>query len=475
MNTELSFITLLLVFFGGLSICLWMQGRVTRAQKALDTAQARLQAIFDSTGFGVAITTPKGEYLEANSYWSEKLGYTQEEIQHITHTDITHPDDIAISRQQLAALTNGEINGYCLEKRFLRKDGQIFWAMLSVTAIRQADGRIDSIVGIVHDINDRNLARSRLQRIIQNIPVALLVVGSGDRIEHVNDAFYRLFGYPEGSIDTIHHWREMAYPDPDERNRIVTQASQMVETSRQSGKSCGPMHARVRCYNGDDKDVDLHYIDLDGIGIWTITDITEHRALLEAMRNTNDHLLGQLSEIKNLQEQLREQAIRDVLTGLYNRRYLDEVLERELSRAMREGHPLTVMMLDLDHFKKLNDTYGHQAGDEVLKALGSMLRQNARNEDIPCRYGGEEFLLVLPNMSLSDARIRAEQWREKFAAMQISFGQFSMSGTLSIGIATFPGHGRTRDELIEAADQALYLAKNKGRNRVEISRSTTDE
>lgn len=474
MNTELSFITLLLVFFGALSICLWMQGRVTRAQKALDTARARLQAIFDSTGFGVAITTPKGEYLEANSYWSEKLGYTLEEIQHITHADITHPDDIAISRQQLAALTNGEIKGYCLEKRFLRKDGQIFWAMLSVSAIRQADGRIDSIVGIVHDINDRNLARSRLQRIIQNIPVALLVFGSGDRIEHVNDAFYRLFGYPEGSVDTINNWRQMAYPDPDERNRVVTQAGQMVETSRQSGKSCGPMNARVRCYNGDAKDVELHYIDLDGVGIWTMTDITEHRALLEAMRHTNDHLLGQLSEIKNLQEQLREQAIRDVLTGLYNRRYLDEVLERELSRAMREGHPLTVMMLDLDHFKKLNDTYGHQAGDEVLKALGSMLRQNARNEDIPCRYGGEEFLLVLPNMSLSDARIRAEQWRGKFAAMQISFGQFSMSGTLSIGIATFPGHGRTRDELIEAADQALYLAKNNGRNRVEISRSTTD-
>lgn len=214
-----------------------MRGRATRSQKALDAARARLQAIFDSTGFGIAITTPKGEYLEANSYWSEKLGYTREEIRHITHTDITHPDDIAISRRQLAALASGEIDNYCLEKRFLRKDGQIFWAMLSVTAIRQADGRIDSIVGIVHDINERNLARSRLQRIIHNIPVALLVVGSGDRIEHVNDAFYRLFGYPEGSVETINNWRQMAYPDPDERNRVVTQAGRLVETSRQSGKA----------------------------------------------------------------------------------------------------------------------------------------------------------------------------------------------------------------------------------------------
>jgi diguanylate cyclase (GGDEF)-like protein/PAS domain S-box-containing protein len=316
-------------------------------------------------------------------------------------------------------------------------------------------------------------ARERLQRIIQNIPVAFLVVGAGDRIEHVNDAFHQLFGYEGETLQSLENWRRIAYPDPKERAHLVAQARQMIEKSRQSGKRCGPMPARVHCCNGENKDVELYYIDLDGIGIWTMNDVSEHQALAEAMRYTNDHLLEQLSEIKNLQEQLREQAIRDVLTGLFNRRYLDEVLERELSRAMREGHPLTVMMLDIDHFKKLNDTYGHQAGDEVLKALGNMLRQNARTEDIPCRYGGEEFLLVLPNMSLADARVRAEQWRAKFEALHIVFGQFSMAGTLSIGIATFPGHGRTRDELIEAADRALYAAKHGGRNRVEICPDNT--
>jgi diguanylate cyclase (GGDEF)-like protein len=242
----------------------------------------------------------------------------------------------------------------------------------------------------------------------------------------------------------------------------------MVAEAQREERASNPTEIRVRCKNGHDKMIEFQYVDLVEEGIWTMSDVTERSELAEAMRAVNDHLMERLGEIQSLQEQLREQAIRDVLTGLFNRRYLDEVFERELARAMREGYPLTVMMLDLDHFKKLNDTYGHQAGDEVLKSLGNMLRKNARTEDIPCRYGGEEFLLVLPNMSLADARVRAEQLREKFESMHIAFGQFSMAGTLSIGIATFPGHGRTRDELIEGADQALYAAKHNGRNRVEV-------
>ena len=467
MSIELLLTIIFAVIIGTLPI-LWCRRQTADMKRELAAARARLHAIFDNTAFGIAITTPTGSYIEANDYWSKKLGYTPEEISHITHIDITHPDDIAVSRQRLAALSSGKTDAYSLEKRFVCKDGRLFHAMLSVSAIHGNDGQIDSILGIVYDINEHNLARSRLQRIIQNIPVALIVIGTGGRIEHGNDAFHRLFGYDASAVDTLEKWRTLAYPDPTERARVVTEARLMIEQSRQSGKSCGPLQARVRCSNGEDKDVELHYIDLDGIGIWTMSDITEHQAMLDVMRHSNDHLLERLSEINDLQEQLREQAIRDVLTGLFNRRYLDEVLERELSRAMREGHPLTVMMLDLDHFKKLNDTYGHQAGDEVLKVLGNMLRHNARTEDIPCRYGGEEFLLVLPNMSMADARVRAEQWREKFESMQIVFGQFSLTGTLSIGIATFPGHGRTRDELIEAADKALYIAKHNGRNRVEV-------
>ncbi len=187
-----------------------------------------------------------------------------------------------------------------------------------------------------------------------------------------------------------------------------------------------------------------------------------------ALRQANDELRQQLSEIHLLQDKLREQANRDPLTGLYNRRYLDTTLERELARCKREGHPLSLMMIDIDHFKQVNDTYGHQAGDEVLKRIGDMLTDNARAEDVACRYGGEEFLLLLPKMPLEVAGERAELWRRVFGEQVIHFGEFRMQATLSIGIAAYPGHGTSADELMRCADAALYAAKASGRNRVVV-------
>lgn len=185
-----------------------------------------------------------------------------------------------------------------------------------------------------------------------------------------------------------------------------------------------------------------------------------------ALNNANIQLQQKLDQINQLQDLLRDQAMRDALTGLYNRRYLDETLERELSRARRESYPLCLLMIDLDHFKKVNDSYGHQAGDEVLRMFSALLSESARAEDIPCRYGGEEFLLLLPKMPLEIARQRAEQLRAEFAARVIKVGQYHIQETLSVGIAAFPDHGTLPDELTRNADLALYQAKQNGRNCV---------
>jgi len=180
-------------------------------------------------------------------------------------------------------------------------------------------------------------------------------------------------------------------------------------------------------------------------------------------------LQKQLDEINALQRQLSDQANRDALTGLYNRRYLDSTLERELARCQREGLPLSLMLIDLDHFKRINDTYGHQAGDEVLKQLADMLSAQARSADVVCRFGGEEFLLLLPNMPQAVALERAEQWRRDFAANTIVFGEFRMQAKLSIGLASYPGHGTSPQALIRSADRALYRAKTEGRNRIVVA------
>jgi len=181
----------------------------------------------------------------------------------------------------------------------------------------------------------------------------------------------------------------------------------------------------------------------------------------------NAALLNNLREIDGLQAQLREHAHRDPLTGLYNRRYLDATLEREMARCKREGQALSVILVDIDHFKKVNDTYGHQAGDAVLLHLSGMLAGMARAGDVACRYGGEEFLLLMPTMPLEIALERAESLRHGFGTLDVSFGDFRLQTTVSIGIAVYPGHGTTPDELIRAADRALYRAKHGGRNRVE--------
>jgi len=172
--------------------------------------------------------------------------------------------------------------------------------------------------------------------------------------------------------------------------------------------------------------------------------------------------------VQALQVQLREQSTHDELTGLYNRHFLEESFGRELLLAERAGHPVSVIMADLDHFKSVNDLHGHLAGDEVLRVFANLMKRSARSSDIVCRYGGEEFLLVLPGMTEAGATERAEQSRRAMAATPVSYGASQITVTASFGVATFPFHGRTTDELIAAADGALYLAKADGRNRVNL-------
>lgn len=191
--------------------------------------------------------------------------------------------------------------------------------------------------------------------------------------------------------------------------------------------------------------------------------------LLRALQQTEKHqrlLEAQLAKISTLQAQLQEQAIRDPLTGLFNRRYLDETLARDLARAKREGHTLALTLLDLDGFKRINDTYGHMAGDQVLKTLSALLSKGARQTDTICRFGGEEFLVVLPNMSLDQARQKLDAWRLEFAQTLIQFGDASFKVTFSAGIAAYPQNGTDSGALIACADTALYRAKQTGRNRV---------
>jgi diguanylate cyclase (GGDEF)-like protein len=187
---------------------------------------------------------------------------------------------------------------------------------------------------------------------------------------------------------------------------------------------------------------------------------------------TQERLKAELAENEVLRGELREQAIRDSLTGLFNRRYLQERLEQEVARADRENSPISILFLDIDHFKQFNDTFGHHAGDLLLQEFGALLQQKIRKSDTACRYGGEEFLIVMSDISLPDAVKSAELLRAEFEKRVIPFqdGQ-TLRATISIGVASYPENGRTIPEVIQAADVALYAAKSAGRNRVETPKT----
>jgi diguanylate cyclase (GGDEF)-like protein len=210
----------------------------------------------------------------------------------------------------------------------------------------------------------------------------------------------------------------------------------------------------------------LHFVMEQGV------DIEKNQAMTHAIAEQIGLTLANIQ----LRDNLREQAIRDPLTGLFNRRYMTEALDQSHSRAERTGTEIAIMMIDLDHFKLFNDNFGHEAGDHVLKAVSQVLIDSLRQEDIACRYGGEEFCIVCPDTNKQQALQIAQRITRGIRSLELNMNQLALGTvTTSIGIATYPVHAKTMDEVINIADEALYLAKQNGRDRVEVAVLNTVE
>lgn len=197
-------------------------------------------------------------------------------------------------------------------------------------------------------------------------------------------------------------------------------------------------------------------------------DITTHKMMEMELREKNDLLSNQVVEVSALKERLQEQSIRDPLTGLYNRRFLAETLEREISKAEREMTPLSIAIMDVDHFKVFNDRYGHKCGDLVLQALTDTLVEHARRSDVVCRYGGEEFVVLMPGATLEVACERAESWRRLFETHTVLYNGQELRATFSVGVACYPQHATNSEALLQAADAAMYQSKINGRNQLTV-------
>lgn len=228
---------------------------------------------------------------------------------------------------------------------------------------------------------------------------------------------------------------------------------------------------KMGAYNYLIKDHERRYLNTLFVTIEnTLLQKKTERALKEAeleLKNRARELELRNQELVLLSEELRLQSISDPLTGCFNRRFMETVLEKEVLRAVRKQRPLSVTMLDIDHFKRINDTFGHEAGDLVLQELGKHLRGSIRKEDVACRYGGEEFCLICPDCQIEDAQQRSEEMIGVFKRFPLDYNGTAIgSVTISAGVAAFPRHGSTPHDLIKAADTALYRAKSEGRDKV---------
>jgi diguanylate cyclase (GGDEF)-like protein len=240
----------------------------------------------------------------------------------------------------------------------------------------------------------------------------------------------------------------------------------------QGGLRCGHVHADtggrvILCVpvTAQGETIGIAYLQSDAdIGVAELGEVREHIERLAGM--VADRLGIAIANVK-LRESLRLQSIRDPLTGLLNRRYLEESLPRELGLARREEQSLAVLMIDVDHFKRFNDAYGHDTGDQALRMVGGLFASQFRGSDIACRFGGEEFAIVLPGAGRAEALARAEQLCGQVRELKVMYhGDVVGTLTISAGIAVCGEHGDTMEALLEVADAALYQAKRDGRDRV---------
>lgn len=286
--------------------------------------------------------------------------------------------------------------------------------------------------------------------ILDHLPIALAVVDASSRdVLLLNKQFIRMSGFTEAQIVNEKDWFPLAYPDLRYREHIARQWHKRVSSAWNHTCSVEPLESVAICADGSQRTLRAHLACHHGLNIITLVDITDQK-----------HLQGQLLEL----------ASTDSLTGLSNRRAFFASMEQILALSSRHLRPVTIMLADIDHFKDVNDTYGHQAGDAVLRHVADLIRKTLRTSDIAARVGGEEFALLLPETGRAGAFRMADRLRLAIAGNTCIHRNHAIPITISFGLACLEAHDSgdapSCDEFLRAADAALYESKRAGRNRV---------
>ena len=445
-----------------------------RTEEALRESETRWQFALEGSGDGLWDWDAQTNEVFFSRQWKTMLGYDPDEIgDTLDEWDKRiHPAD----RQRVYAEINkhfeGQTETYASEHRVLCKDGSYKWILDRGKIIsRTPDGKPLRVIGTHTDITEHKRSEgalreseARFRSLFEQTHDAVFILDLEGRYLAANKRAADMLGYTTDELLAISVGDVSAEVDE----------SQKVRERLLEGKHTPIYERHFRKKDGQIFPVEINaelVRDKNGNPLHiqsVVRDISRRKRAQEALRKANEQLSLRVAEVEQLQEELREQVLHDPLTGLYNRRYLAEMLEHEIARTERERSCLSIIVSDIDHFKDINDTYGHQVGDRFLVEISGLLKRYTRSSDLTCRYGGEEFVLVFPGANGDSALQRAEEIRRKCADIVIQHEGKDLSVTMSFGVAVYPDHGKDAEEIIIKADKALYKSKQTGRNRVTV-------
>lgn len=427
---------------------------VYQLNSSLRISEQHFRSVFDQAGVGVSIANAHtGAFIETNKKYCEIVGYSLEELENIDLMSITHPDDRLEQQEMTEALYSGRVTEYNIQKRYIRKDNSTVWVNITCTAL-WAPGEIPTEhIAIVQDVNDKKLAELALKVSEERWSFAL--DGSNQGVWDLNMVTNQIFlsprcvemlGYTEQQISTnMDAWTKLIHPD--DLPCLVT--------------------ARLSALNGESKSFENEHRKLAADGSWKwilvkgmVVERNERGSPLRVIGTYTD-----ITEKKRIEAEVLRLAHYDTITNLPNRVLFLDRLNQELKKSNRSNKPLALMMLDLDRFKEVNDTLGHQKGDLLIKLVGERLLKCLRDTDTLGRLGGDEFMIILPALSRpTDAEHIANKILQCIAEPYMLDGDIAYI-TASIGITLYPSDSLETETLLKHADQAMYAAKGAGKNR----------
>lgn len=561
-----------------------------QVEEALRQSEERFRTTFDHAAMGLAHTDLNGGWLLINQRLLDLYGYTRDELSALRFQDITHPDDLEADLTQLERLLAGEIDSYSLEKRYLRKDGAVLWAHVTISLAREVTGEPKYIIALVDDIGARKRAeealresQARLARIVETIADGVVLHDLEGRITFANPAAEEILGLKRGDSTTgPYHHRDWTLATLD-GHELSHEERPVVRTMR-SGKGIRDVELVVARPDGAKALVSMNtapLVDVRGAVVASVTsmrDISQRKQTEEALRKSEERyrrvvevspapivihsagriryanraaltlmgatdpgqilgmptlsfvhpsshnqvrvrvkqtetaegtetepaehklvrldgqvidvevagmsisyddslatlaVLRDITEQKHAAEQLKHQALHDALTGLPNRTLLRDRLQQAILSAQRYSAPLALLLMDLNRFKEVNDTFGHHYGDLLLQQLGARLQRVLRASDTVARLGGDEFAIILPATDAAGAAQAIPRVQAALREPLVVEGQTLEVGA-SIGIALYPQHGEDDATLLRHADVAMYVAK-RGRVDYAVYEPSRDE